>query len=88
METKFAKGIFFDKPREGAPDFVKGRMSMKKEEAIEFLKTLEASEKGFLNFDLLKSKDGTKYYFTVNEWKPEKKEESKEGEITDDSIPF
>jgi hypothetical protein len=73
MEKQFAQHIYFDRPREGAPEFVKGRMSMKLPEAIEFLKTLTPSEKGYVYFDLLVSKDGAKLYFAVNEWKPEVK---------------
>ena len=69
-EPKFAKGIYFDKPREGAPDFVRGRLSVNVDEAVEYLKSVR-SEKGYANFDLLKSKDGTKLYFTLNDWKPE-----------------
>ena len=72
-DNKFAKGIFFDKPRENAPEFVRGRLSIKKLEAIAYLSALEPSEAGFINFDLLKSKDGSKLYFTLNDWKPEKK---------------
>ncbi len=69
-EQKFAKGIFFDKPREGAPEFVRGRMAMNQKDAIEYIQSLTPSEKGFVYFDLLKSKDGSKLYFTLNEWKP------------------
>lgn len=74
-ETKFTQGIFFDKPREGAPDFVRGRMAMNQKDAIAYLQTLTPSEKGFVYFDLLKSKDGSKLYFTLNDWKPTPKPE-------------
>lgn len=86
-DKKFAKGIFFDRPRDGAPEFVRGRMAIKVEEAIAYLQTLEKSEKGYVNFDLLKSKDGTKLYFTLNDWKPEKKEQDAPP-LTDDDLPF
>lgn len=78
-ETIFADGIFFDKPREGAPDFVKGRVSIKVEEAVKFLQT-HKNEKGYVNLDLLKAKEGGKLYFKLNTFKPEKKQE--------DYIPF
>ena len=92
-EKKFAKGLYFDKPREGAPEFVRGRMAIKVDEAIAYLLTLEKSEKGYVNFDLLKSKDGTKLYFTLNDWKPEKKTENvlpeyPNEEIKPEDIPF
>ena len=79
-DNKFAKGIFFDKPRPNSPEFVRGRLSIKKLEAIAYLSALEPSEAGFINFDLLKSKDGTKLYFTLNDWKPEKKMTDKEAD--------
>lgn len=71
-ETKFAAGFFFDKPREGAPDFVRGRISIKAEEAIKMIND-EKNEAGYVNLDLLRSKDGTKMYLTVDDWKPEPK---------------
>lgn len=68
-DKQFAKGFFFERPRQGAPEFVKGRMSIKVEEAIEFLRE-SANEKGYVNLDLLQSRDGNKLYFTLNDWKP------------------
>jgi len=78
MEKQFAQHIYFDRPREGAPEFVKGRMSLKLPDAIEYLKTLTPSEKGYVYFDLLVSKDNTKLYFALNDWKPEVKTTSDE----------
>lgn len=71
--STLADGFFFDKPREGAPDFVKGKLSIQAEKAVAFLNE-HKNEKGYVNLDLLKSKEG-KLYFTLNEWKPEKKED-------------
>lgn len=68
-ERVLAKGIYFDRPREGAPSFVKGRMSIKVEDAVHMLHQ-HANDAGYVNFDLLQSKDGAKLYFTVNTWKP------------------
>ena len=89
-EQKFAKGIFFERPNEKAPEFVKGKMSIKVDEAVEFLKEVK-NEKGYANFDLLKSKDGTKLYFTLNDWKPEVKAEAPsypQEELNPQDIPF
>lgn len=88
-ETVFASGFYFDKPREGAPDFVKGRLSIKVEDALTFLETYKNS-KGYVNLDLLKSKDGSKLYLTLNRWEP-KKEEPKEQpkpEVSEWDVPF
>lgn len=61
-EKIFAKGFIF-KRSEKAPDFVIGSLSLKVEEAIEFM---QANKKGeWLNLDVKKSKDG-KYYIELN----------------------
>lgn len=87
-ETTFAAGFFFEKPREGAPDFVRGRMSVKVEEAIAFLQA-NKNEKGYCNLDLLKSKDGKKLYFTLNAWKKEETKAQDTDEVADQSdTPF
>ncbi len=79
-EKQFAKGFIFKRPREGAPAFVKGAMSIKLDEAIEYLKSKEGD---WLNLDLLVSKDGNKLYFVENNWKPEQKDEA----IKDSDLP-
>lgn len=67
MEDKhpLAKGFYFDKPREGAPEFIRGRISIKVEDA---LKTLEEykNDAGYVNLEVCRSKDGTKMYLQVN----------------------
>jgi len=86
----FLAGFFFERPREGAPSFVKGRMSIKAEEAIAFI-TEHKNEAGYVNADLLTSKDGSKLYFTLNDWKPEKKAEAIEyptETINPEDVPF
>lgn len=74
-QSPLARGIYFDRPRDGAPSFVKGRMSIKLEDAMPMLHE-HANSKGYVNFDLLQSKDGTKLYFTINTWQP--KEETQQ----------
>jgi hypothetical protein len=75
-ESTLAAGMYFDRPREGAPDFVKGRLSFKVADAIPFLEKYK-NEKGYVNVDLLKSKEG-KLYLKLNNWKPEPKTEPTE----------
>ena len=65
-ETVFLDGFIFKRPKEGAPDFVKGEMSIKVSEAIEFLQ--KNNKNGWINADLLASKDNTKLYFKLNTW--------------------
>lgn len=72
----FAKGIYIDKPHENAPDFVKGKVGIKVDEAIQFLKEHE-NARGYVNLDLLQSKEG-KLYFELNDWVPEDMKEKSE----------
>lgn len=80
-EKVFAKGIYFDKPKEGSPDFVKGKISVKVDDFIAFAKEHE-KKSGYINLDLKKSKEG-KLYLELNSW--EKKES---GDVVEDSNPF
>lgn len=70
----FAEGFIFEKPREGSPDFVKGRLGIVVKEAIKFLQKYE-NERGFVNLDLKKSKDGQTLYLELNTWKPNQPEQ-------------
>lgn len=56
-EKTFAKGFYGNKPAQGAPDFVVGRLSLKSEDAIEFIKA-HTNEKGYCNIDILEGKEG------------------------------
>ena len=66
-EVVFANGIIFKMPRQGAPDFVKGSLSFKVDEAIQFLQ--EHQNNGWCNVDLKVSRQG-KPYAELNTWKP------------------
>ncbi len=76
MENKqiFTEGIIFTKPNENAPEFIKGKLSFKVEEAVAFLKK-HKSESGWVNCDLKKSREG-KLYLTLNTFNKAKKETS------------
>ena len=82
-ESILAAGFFFERPREGAPAFVKGRLSIQVEKAIAFLEE-HKNDKGYINLDLLTSKEN-KPYLKLNTWKPEAK---KEEEINPDDVPL
>lgn len=93
-ETVFLDGFIFKRPHESAPQFVKGSMSIKVDEAIAFLQ--KHSNNGWVNADLLASKDNTKLYFKLNTWKPPVKggdsvlPDTPEGDdnINPEDIPF
>ena len=66
QEPIFPQGLIFKKPRDGAPEFVKGSISIKRLELIDWLNTFQDE---WLNFDLKESKQG-KYYSQLNTFKP------------------
>ncbi len=68
-EKTFAKGIYFGKPHPNAPDFVKGKIDIKVDDLMLFLKEHE-NEKGYVNLDLKESKAG-KLYLELNTFKPQ-----------------
>ena len=66
QEPIFPKGLIFKKPRDGAPEFVKGSISIKVQELITWLNTFQEE---WINLDLKESKAG-KYYAQLNTFKP------------------
>lgn len=66
-DTKFINGLIIKAPNEKAPEYVKARISIRREELIEWLK----SEQGeWINADI-KVSQGGKWYAAVDDWKPE-----------------
>ena len=88
----FADGFSFRKPHENAPDFVKGSISVKVDEAIAFLEQYR-NEDGWVNIDLKKSKGG-KLYLSLNTYRREGGGQSSTAQPApasqdfDDDIPF
>ena len=72
METKYPKGIFISKAREGAPEFVRAAISIKAVDAVEWINSV-VNEAGYVNIDVLNGEKGL--YLKHNDWKPEKKSE-------------
>jgi hypothetical protein len=98
QEKVFVDGLIYKAPRENAPDFVRGSLSVKVDEFKKFLDTY--NEKDWVNIDMLKSKKGS-IYFALNQWKPQdrgedstpainktKEEEHPTDEIKVENIPF
>ena len=56
-DRTFAGGMYYNLPRDNAPNWVKGSMSIKVVDAIKFLKE-NVNSKGYVNVDLTESKDG------------------------------
>lgn len=87
-EKEFPIGIRIDKPREGSPDFVRGRIGVEVDKFIDYLKK-HKNDKGWVNLDVLTSKEKGVLYLQLNDWKPkaETPVDYPEGE-GDQSIPF
>ena len=82
-EKEFPKGIIFKKPNDGAPDFVKGSLSFKVDEFVEYLQKNVYKE--WVNLDLKLSKSG-KLWLDLNDRKA--REEATEPRKADTNIPF
>lgn len=78
-DVNFADGIIFKMPHKNAPDFVKGNLSFKVEEAVKWLQ--DNADNGWVNVQLKVSKAG-KPYAELDSWKP------KTQDAEPDGIPF
>jgi len=75
-DNKFISGLIIKEPNERAPDYVKARLSIKREELIAWLQ----SEQGeWINADI-KVSQGGKWYAAVDDWKPEQQRQARGGE--------
>ena len=88
-EKEFPKGLFVSAPRSGSPDFVKGRISIR---IADFLEYLSMKDGEWLRIDIKqgykKDEQGNhKWYSQVDNWvKPSERVEEKKAE--DASLPF
>jgi hypothetical protein len=66
-EAEFINGLIVKAPNENAPDYVKAKLSIRREELIAWLQT-KSSE--WINADV-KVSQGGKWYCQVDAWKPQ-----------------
>jgi hypothetical protein len=66
----FASGIWFNSPRDKAPAFVVGNISIAPESFLNWLKQQKPNAKGYISLDILLSKEG-KPYIALNEYQKE-----------------
>jgi len=83
-EIEFPTGLFAKAPHPNAPDFVKGKLSVKR---ADFGNYLRGKEGDWLNFDIKESKDG-KWYVALDTWQPEKEAPAPKTDDFDDDVPF
>tara|TARA_R110000803_G_scaffold60838_4_gene120373 strand:+ start:449 stop:721 length:273 start_codon:yes stop_codon:yes gene_type:complete len=88
-EAEFCDGLFIKPPREGAPDFVKGSVSIKRAELGNWLRQRDDE---WINLDVKASKnDPDKWYVQVNTWKPVASDgapDMADSAVAPDDIPF
>ena len=66
-DIKFIDGLIVKAPHDRAPDFVKAKLSIKRQELIAWL---EDQDGDWINADVKVSRGG-KWYVAVDDWKPE-----------------
>ncbi len=67
-EPRFISGLLVKEPHERAPEYVKARLSIKREELIAWL---SAQDGEWINADIKEARTG-KWYVAVDDWKPER----------------
>lgn len=65
-DIEFPKGIGFKAPHQNAPEYVKAKVSIKREELIAWLQSKQGD---WINLDVKVSQNG-KWYAAVDNWKP------------------
>ena len=65
-EVEFVNGLLIKPPHERAPEFVKCKLSFKREELIAWLQSKDGD---WINADVKVSQNG-KWYAAVDNWKP------------------
>jgi hypothetical protein len=66
-DKEFPEGLILKAPRDGAPDYVIGSLSIKRGE---FLNWLKGREGDWVNLNLKRGQSG-KWYAEVDTWKPQ-----------------
>ncbi len=91
-EIEFVGGLIVKAPNEGAPDFVKARLSFKRAEMIAWL---QAQDGEWVNADVKEAKSG-KWYAAKDNWKPKEgaqrnaapRQAPPADDFVDDDLPF
>ena len=96
-DPQYADGLYFRGPRDDAPDFVIGSMSIQKARFISWLNDQVSDDEGYVKLSVTKQKkDPSKWSFKLNTWKsdsepsqaPVSKEEPTTNVGDDDDLPF
>ena len=87
MDSKleFPEGIFAKAPADAAPEFVKGKIQIKLDEAIAWLTEKHKSGEQWVSLDVKEASSG-KWYASVNNWKPS--QAANIPAVEDDDLPW
>src|SRR5690606_10309364 len=66
-ETQFVEGLIAKAPNDRAPDYIKAKLSIKREELIAWL---EQQDGDWINAEVKEGRSG-KWYVAVDNWQPE-----------------
>ncbi len=96
-DNEFINGLIVKAPNDNAPEYVKAKLSIKREELIAWLQTKDSE---WVNADIKVSQTG-KWYVAVDNWKPQgngtprnnaprpqRREPAPVDDFGDESIPF
>lgn len=93
-EKEFINGLIVKAPNDGAPDYVKAKLSIRRAELIAWLNTKDGE---WINADV-KVSQGGKWYAAVDNWKPNGERQAAPArqapaapddlQFKDDDIPF
>lgn len=68
MQKEFPKGLYFNPKTDRQPDFVIGKISIRKKEFTEWLAKQEVDENGYIRLEVLTGRNGA--YVAVDNWQP------------------
>lgn len=71
IQKNFAQGLRYSLPHQNAPDFVKGQLSIKVDEFINWIEQ-NKNDRGWINIDIKESRGG-KLYCELNNYGQDKK---------------
>lgn len=90
---KFIDGLFIV-DTSNAPEFIKGKLSINVAKFVAYVQANQ-NEKGYVNIDILESRDSGRLYAKLNDWKPNGEQQRSEPkpfnptpEPIDDDMPF
>lgn len=68
-DTKFTDGLMAKAPNENAPEYVKAKLSIRREELIAWLQQQDGE---WINAEVKVSGSSGKWYVAVDQWKPDR----------------